>query len=134
DEHHGYLRGRTGTRPRPLERQRLRPGRAALGPPDRGARRRPRLPADRQLAGIARRAAALGSLGLATGCTALAIVLAIERFPRGIAVLGCLVVALWAGWIALRGDGVGRLVAGSIAAGAVTAAIRGPCVSRGGPS
>jgi diacylglycerol kinase family enzyme len=64
-----------------------------------------------------RRLAALGSLGFAAGATGLAVVLAIERFPRGIAVLGCLVVALVAGWFALRSKGPRQLL-GAAAAGA----------------
>jgi len=64
-----------------------------------------------------RRLAALGSLGFAAVAVVLAAVLAIERFPRGVAVLACLVVALVAGWLALRHAGVGQLLA--IAAGAL---------------
>jgi diacylglycerol kinase family enzyme len=41
----------------------------------------------------------------------LAVVLAIDRFPRGIAVLACLVVALLAAWAALRAEGARRLLA-----------------------
>jgi diacylglycerol kinase family enzyme len=58
-----------------------------------------------------RRAAALGSLGFAAGAAVLAVVLAIERFPRGIAVLACLIVALAAGWLAVRDQGWRRLLA-----------------------
>ncbi|HWH21599.1 MAG TPA: hypothetical protein VN671_13775, partial [Solirubrobacterales bacterium] len=61
---------------------------------------------------VARRAAAIGSLGLAAGAVALAAILAVERFPRGIAVLACLCVALWTGWTALRHEGFGRAAAG----------------------
>ncbi|MBS1894875.1 MAG: hypothetical protein JST59_26545 [Actinobacteria bacterium] len=45
-----------------------------------------------------RRTATLGSLVRGIVAVALAIALAIYRFPRGIAVLACLRVALVAGW------------------------------------
>ena len=60
-----------------------------------------------------RRAAAAG----------LAIVLAVDRFPRGIAVLACLWVALVAGWTTLRREGTNRLLAAGLTSAAVTAAI-----------
>ena len=44
----------------------------------------------------------------------LAAFLAIERFPRGIAVLAGLLVALAAGWTALRSEGLRRLVAAGL--------------------
>jgi diacylglycerol kinase family enzyme len=75
------------------------------------------------LGGIDRRAAALGSLGLAAGAAALAVALAIDRFPRGIAVLAGLVVALCAGWIALRREGNGQLVAATVGAVALAATV-----------
>jgi diacylglycerol kinase family enzyme len=59
---------------------------------------------------------------LAAGATALAVALAIERFPRGIAVLACLCVALVAGWIVLRREGWRELLAALLAAGALVAA------------
>jgi diacylglycerol kinase family enzyme len=65
---------------------------------------------------VTRRLAALGSLCSASGAVVLAVVLAVERFPRGIAVLGCLVVALVAGWLALRGRGSRRLLAAGLGA------------------
>lgn len=61
--------------------------------------------------GSSRRLAAVGSLAFAFGAVVLAVVLAIERFPRGIAILGCLVVALIAGWLAIRSAGSRRLLA-----------------------
>ncbi|HTT96211.1 MAG TPA: diacylglycerol kinase family protein [Solirubrobacterales bacterium] len=76
-----------------------------------------------ELQGVARRAAAVGSLGLAAGAAALAVALALDRFPRGIAVFAGLVVALWAGWTALRGEGLGRLAAAALAIAAVAATI-----------
>lgn len=63
--------------------------------------------------GVSRRLAAIGSLGFAAGAVVLSVVLAVERFPRGIAILACLVVALVAGWLALRGRGVRRYLAAS---------------------
>jgi diacylglycerol kinase family enzyme len=75
------------------------------------------------LAGIARRGAALGSLAFGGGAAALAIGLAIHRFPRGIALLACLVVVLIAGWTALRSEGTARLLAAVAAGAAVVAAV-----------
>jgi len=69
-----------------------------------------------------RRFVAIASLGLAVGATALAVVLAIERFPRGIAVLACLWLALSMAWLALRARGISRLLAAAAAAVALTAA------------
>jgi len=74
--------------------------------------------------GSRRRLAAVGSLGFAAAAVALAVVLAIERFPRGIAILACLVVALVAGWFAVRTVGVRRL----LAAGVVVLALLGTAV------
>jgi diacylglycerol kinase family enzyme len=75
------------------------------------------------LGGLERRAAALGSLAFGAGAAALAIGLAIHRFPRGIALLACLFVLLVASWTALRREGPGRLVAAMVAAAAVVAAV-----------
>ncbi len=73
------------------------------------------------MGGIDRRAAALGSLGLAAGAAALAVALAIDRFPRGITVLAGLVLALCAGWVALRREGNARLLAATVGAVALVA-------------
>lgn len=67
--------------------------------------------------------AAIGSLGFAVGATVLAVVLAVERFPRGIAVLACLVIALVAGWFALRGEGTRRLLAAAVVSAALVATV-----------
>ena len=72
--------------------------------------------------GTSRRLAALGSLGFAAGALVLSVVLAIERFPRGIAVLACLVVALVAGWFALRSGDSRRLLAIGVGALALVGA------------
>lgn len=70
-----------------------------------------------------RRAAAVGSLVLGIATVALAVVLAVERFPRGIAVLACLWVALLAGWAALRREGTVRLIPAGLAGAATIAAV-----------
>jgi diacylglycerol kinase family enzyme len=70
-----------------------------------------------------RRAAAVGSLVLGFAALALAVALAIDRFPRGIAVLACLWVALVAGWAALRREGTLRLLPAGLAGAASIAAI-----------
>jgi diacylglycerol kinase family enzyme len=70
-----------------------------------------------------RRAAAVGSLVFGIGAAGLAVVLAIDRFPRGIAVLACLWVALVAGWTAVRHEGTGRLLAAGLTSAAAIAAV-----------
>jgi diacylglycerol kinase family enzyme len=55
----------------------------------------------------------------------LAALLAVERFPRGVAVLAGLLVALAAGWTALRSEGRRRLLAEVLTVAALTAAIVG---------
>ncbi len=70
-----------------------------------------------------RRAAALGSLVLGFAAAAVAVGLAVDRFPRGIAVLACLWVALVAGWTALRNEGAARLLAGGLTSAASIAAV-----------
>ncbi|HVW45500.1 MAG TPA: diacylglycerol kinase family protein [Solirubrobacterales bacterium] len=73
---------------------------------------------------IARRAAAASALGFGAGVVVLAAFLAVERFPRGLAVLAGLLVALAAGWTALRSEGPRRvLAAGLTAAGLAGAAL-----------
>jgi len=74
--------------------------------------------------GSSRRLAAIGSLGFAAAALVLSVLLAIERFPRGIAVLACLVVALVAGWFALRDEGARR----NLAAGVGVLALLGAAV------
>ncbi len=61
-----------------------------------------------------RRLAAIGSLGFLAASVVLAVVLAIERFPRGVAILACLLVALVAGWFTLRSLGARRLFAAAV--------------------
>src|SRR6201999_2304366 len=71
---------------------------------------------------VVRRLAAICSLAFAAGATALAVVLAIERVPRGIAVLRWLCVALVAGWVVVRREGVRELLAAALGAVALVAA------------
>jgi diacylglycerol kinase family enzyme len=75
------------------------------------------------LEGIARRVAAIGSLLVGAGAVVLAIDLAIDRFPRGITVLACLVVVLVAGWTALRSEGRARFLAAAVAGAGVIATV-----------
>jgi diacylglycerol kinase family enzyme len=70
-----------------------------------------------------RRAAAAGALALGVTAVVVAVALAVERFPRGVAVLACLWVALAAGWWALRRGGAGRLAGSAVTSVALTAAI-----------
>jgi hypothetical protein len=69
-----------------------------------------------------RRLAAIGSLGFAAGAVVYAVVLGVEHFPRGLAVLACLVVAMAAGWAALREVGTRRLLAASVTVAALLGA------------
>ena len=71
----------------------------------------------------ARRATAIGSLLCGAAALVLAVVLAIERFPRGITVLACLWVALVVGWWALRREGTPRLVGAALTAVALAGAV-----------
>ncbi len=62
-----------------------------------------------------RRAAAITSLVLLTASVALAVIVGIQRFPRGLTVLAC-VFALWAAWWALVHRGAARYAAAAGAA------------------
>ncbi len=79
--------------------------------------------ASRRRGVLRRRAAAVGSLVLGFVAVALAVALAIDRFPRGIAVLACLWVALLAGWAALRREGTLRLLPAALTGAASIAAV-----------
>jgi diacylglycerol kinase family enzyme len=70
-----------------------------------------------------RRLTAIAALTFALGATVLAVVLAVERFPRGIAVLAGLIVALTAAWIALRSEGVRQVLAVAVATAALAATV-----------
>lgn len=64
---------------------------------------------------VNRRLAAIASLVLMAVSVVLAVILAVQRFPRGLSVLACLVAAMAAGWWALTHRGLAR---GAGAAGA----------------
>ena len=70
-----------------------------------------------------RRLAAIVSLVLLAASVVLAVVVGVQRFPRGLSVLACLVVALLAAWWALVHRGAARFAAaagaGVLLAGAV---------------
>jgi diacylglycerol kinase family enzyme len=72
---------------------------------------------------LSRRWLAIGALVLFAASVVLAVVLGVQRFPRGLSVLACVVVALAAGWWALVHRGfvraVGVVVAGVLLVGAV---------------
>ncbi len=57
-----------------------------------------------------RRLSACAALLLTVAAGALAIVLAVQRFPRGLSVLLCVALAALAGWYAVRRRGAGRIV------------------------
>jgi len=60
---------------------------------------------------VNRRLAAIASLVLLAASVALAVVVGVQRFPRGLSVLACLVVALLAAWWALVHRGAARYAA-----------------------
>lgn len=70
-----------------------------------------------------RRLAAAGSLILGAAALVVAVILAVERFPRGIVVLACLWIALVAGWWALRREGTERLAGAALTGAGLTAAV-----------
>jgi diacylglycerol kinase family enzyme len=63
-----------------------------------------------------RRSAAIVSLVLITASVVLAVVVGVQRFPRGLSVLACVAVALVAGWWALVHRGAARVVGAAAAA------------------
>jgi diacylglycerol kinase family enzyme len=65
---------------------------------------------------LSRRLAAIASLVLCVASVVLAGVLAVQRFPRGLSVLACVVVALAAAWWALVHRGGWRIVGAAVAA------------------
>ena len=69
---------------------------------------------------VNRRLAAIASLGLLAASVVLAVVVGVQRFPRGLSVLACLAVALLAAWWALVHRGAAR-VAGAVGAGVLLA-------------
>ena len=62
-----------------------------------------------------RRLAAIASLVLLAASVVLAVIVAVERFPRGLTVLACLVVAVLAAWWALVHRGAARFAAAAAA-------------------
>jgi hypothetical protein len=64
---------------------------------------------------LSRRFAAVVSLGLFAAAVVLAVVVAVQRFPRGLSVLACVVVALAAAWWALVRRGFARVVGAVVA-------------------
>ena len=70
-----------------------------------------------------RRLAAIASVLLLAASVVLAVVVGVQRFPRGLTVLACVILALLAAWWALTHRGAGRVVgaagAGGLLAGAV---------------
>ena len=65
---------------------------------------------------VNRRLAAITSLALLAASVVLAVVVAVQRFPRGLTVLACVVLALWAAWWALVHRGAARFAAAAGAA------------------
>jgi diacylglycerol kinase family enzyme len=70
-----------------------------------------------------RRLAAVVSLVLFAAAVVLATVVAVQRFPRGLSVLACVVVALAAAWWALVRRGVARVVGAVMAVGLLVGAV-----------
>ena len=64
---------------------------------------------------VNRQLAAIASLALLAASVVFAVVVAVERFPRGVTVLACLALALLAAWWALVHHGVVRLAAAACA-------------------
>jgi diacylglycerol kinase family enzyme len=64
---------------------------------------------------VNRRLAAVVSIGLLAAAVVLAVVLAVQGFPRGLSVLACVVVALAAAWWALVRRGFARVVGAVVA-------------------
>ena len=63
-----------------------------------------------------RRVAAITSLVLLAASVVLAVIVGVQRFPRGLTVLACIVLALWAAWWALVHRGATRYAAAGGAA------------------
>ena len=59
---------------------------------------------------LSRRLAAVVSVVLFAAAVVLAVVVAVQRFPRGLSVLACVVVAFAAAWWALLRRGFARVV------------------------
>ena len=72
---------------------------------------------------MARRAPAVVSLLLAATAVALAVAVAISRFPRGLSVLACVALAFVAAWYAVRRQGLRRRAGAAVAALALAGAV-----------
>ena len=72
---------------------------------------------------LSRRLAAVVSLVLFAAAVVLAVVVAVQRFPRGLSVLACVVVALAAAWWALVRRGFARIVGAVMAIGLLVGAV-----------
>jgi diacylglycerol kinase family enzyme len=70
-----------------------------------------------------RRATALVALVLALVCIGLAVFLAVDSFPRGLIVFGCILVALAAGWYGALRRGALRVIGWAVAVAAVAAGL-----------
>ena len=74
-----------------------------------------------------RRLAATASLALLAAAMVLAVIAAVQSFPRGITVLACLFAGIVAGWWGLVRRGLGRTVALGAAVLLLAGAIASPC-------
>ena len=72
---------------------------------------------------MSRRLAAIASLVLLAASVVLAVVVGVQNFPRGLSVLACLVVAVFAAWWALVHRGVARFAAAAGACVLVVGAV-----------
>ena len=72
---------------------------------------------------VNRRLAAIASLALLAASVVLAVVVAVDRFPRGVTVLACLVLAVLAAWWALVHEGAVRYAAAAGAAALLVGAV-----------
>src|SRR3954468_18805265 len=74
-----------------------------------------------------RRSAAIAALAVGGATVVFALAAAIDNFPNAVVVLGCLAVAVLAGWFGLRRRGPARVVglgaAAVLAAGAIAALV-----------
>jgi len=77
-----------------------------------------------------RRLTAIFALVVAAATLALAIAVAINQFPRGLALLGCVLVAGASAWYGLRRRGIARVVGVIVAGIALVGAIPAPVAGR----
>jgi diacylglycerol kinase family enzyme len=72
---------------------------------------------------LSRRLAAIVSLVLIAASVGLAVVVGVQRFPRGLSVLACVAVALAAAWWALVHRGAARLIGAGLAVAVLAGAV-----------